>query len=169
MCVLHQCLKLALWGGIKSICIFNFYGHCPNTLYRGCANSRYTPMMSDLYPHCWANFPIGANLWVEEGYPISCVYVASVLTQVRLRICVWETHSVFEGNEHAVCLCVLLSFSYWFVGSLHILKIWLDLSSKCAFSLYAPPFNFEVIFFALHIYYFCVVNLVNGSWAFCHI
>ena len=107
------CISAWSWlceGGKKSICIFNFYGHCPNTPYRGCANSRYTPMMSDLYAHGWANFPVGANLWVEEWCPTNCVYVASVLTQVRLTLCVWETHchSVFEGNEHGVCLCVLL-------------------------------------------------------------
>ena len=98
----------------------------------------------------------------EEWYPVKCIYAAFILTQVRLRICVRETHwrSVFEGNEYAVCPYVL--FCYWFVGTLHILKIWLDISSKCAFSLYASPFNSEVIFSPIHIYYFCVVNLVSG-------
>lgn len=111
VCVWHQCLKLALWAGKIKACVYLIFMDIAQTPpYRGCANSRYTTMTSDLSPHGWASFLIGANLWVEEWYPINCVYVASVLTQVRLRICVWETHchSVFEGNEDAVCLCVLL-------------------------------------------------------------
>lgn len=70
-----QCMYcINAWGWLcegkkKSMCIFNFYGHCPNTPYRGSASSQYTPMMSDLSPHHWANFLIGASLWVEEDIP----------------------------------------------------------------------------------------------------
>lgn len=89
----------------NSVCIFNFYGHCPVIPHRG-ANSWYPPVMSDLFPHCRANFLTGANVsW--KWYQINCIYITFLLTQVSLRICVGGTHlhSISGGNE-----CVLPMF-----------------------------------------------------------
>lgn len=146
-------------GNKKSMCIFNFYGHCPNSRSRGSANSRYTLVRSDLFPPCQASSPMGARLWVEEWYPINCVYVVFALTQIwgSESVCGRPTESLFlkEMNMLFACVCYW-SFYYWFVGTLHVLKIWVAISSKCGSPLYASPLNSEMIFFPhSHLLFLC--------------
>lgn len=132
-------------GGKKKACVYLIFMDIAQTPPTEVLQIHDTPQW------CQICFPTAEQAFrsvpvSEEWYPVNCIYAAFILTQVRLRICVRETHwrSVFEGNEYAVCPYVL--FCYWFVGTLHILKVWLDISSKCAFSLYASPFNSEVMF-----------------------
>ena len=121
-------------GNKKSMCIFNFYGHCPNSRSRGSANSRYTLVRSDLFPPCQASSPMGARLWVEEWYPINCVYVVFALTQIwgSESVCGRPTESLFlkEMNMLFACVCYW-SFYYWFVGTLH--RFWHESFVGCLY------------------------------------
>lgn len=107
------CISAWSWlceGGKKSICIFNFYGHCPNTPYRGCANSRYTPMMSDLYAHGWANFPVGANLlsWRMMSHQL-CLCCLCLNTSETDTVCVGDPLPFCFWRKWTWCLPVCVT------------------------------------------------------------